>query len=144
MQSKTWNRDYEELLVHSNLPTLQARWQQSKLCQLYKIINGTTFFPEAPTQTRQYRYSSRTVHNRTLVPLHSRSLQFQSSFFPSSIKAWNFLPEDVESSPTFLGFKHHLKNNWYAIVFVIMSCLYCTYSTLLVCIKHGYMLVLAF
>ena len=68
MCTKTWSSDYGELLVQSNLLTLQARRQQSKLCQLYKIINGTAFFPGAPTQTRQFLYSSRTVHSHSLSP----------------------------------------------------------------------------
>ena len=111
MCTKSWNKDYRELLAQSRLPTLQARCHQAKLCQLYKIINGGSFFPDAPTQTREFTYSSRTVHKSSLVPLHSRSLQFQNSFSPSSIEAWNSLSENVASSSSFSAFKYHLKNS---------------------------------
>ena len=109
--NKSWNSGYDDLLTKSKLPTLQSRRQQSKLCQLYKIINETTFYPAAPTQSREYVYSSRSVHSHPLVPLHARSSQFQNSFFPSSIEAWNSLPESVVSASTFNSFKYLLKNN---------------------------------
>ena len=46
--TKSWDCSYDELLEQAKLPTLQSRHQQAKLCQLFKIINGTTFYPEAP------------------------------------------------------------------------------------------------
>ena len=108
--TKSWNCSYEELLEQTKLSTLQSRRLQSKLCQLYKVVNGTTFYPDAPIQLRELTYSSRFVHSHSLVPLQARSSQYQNSFFPSSIKAWNSLPENIASASTVTAFKRHLKH----------------------------------
>ena len=50
--TKSWNKDYGELLAPSRLPTLQARHQQAKLCQLYKIDHSS--LADAPIQTIEF------------------------------------------------------------------------------------------
>ena len=107
--TKSWDCNYDELLEQAKLPTLQSRRQQAKLCQLFKIVNGTTLYPEAPIQPRECFYPSRTIHSHALVPLQARSSHFQHSFFPSSIRLWNTLPESVVSASTVAALKYHLK-----------------------------------
>ena len=82
---KSWNCSYEELLDQTRLPTLQSRCVQSKLCHLYSIINGTTYYLEAPIQSREPMYSSRSVHGRSLVTLQARTSQYQNSFSPAKL-----------------------------------------------------------
>ena len=75
------------MLSTLNLPSLQSRRKSTKLITMYKIINGDLHIP-----------SNSLIPN----PLDSRSgyfTQLQSwtdsckfSFFPTSIKLWNFLP----------------------------------------------------
>ena len=72
--------EYEELLSMTHLSTLQSRCQKFKLCHIFNIINNFTFFPEAPIQRRVLPYSSRSVHNQALVPIHAKTAQFQASF----------------------------------------------------------------
>ena len=107
---KSWNRNYEELLSMTHLSTLQSRRQKFKLCHIFNIINDFTFFPEAPIQRRVLPYSSRSVHNQALVPIHAKTSQFQASFFPSAIDHWNHLPASVSSAPSVSSFKYHLNN----------------------------------
>ena len=109
--TKSWNCSYEELLQQASLLTLQTRRQYAKLCQLYKIINGTTFYPQAPVQPRETMYPCRSIHSRSLIPLHARSSQFKNSFFPSSVESWNSLPESLASASTITAFKYHLRNS---------------------------------
>ena len=103
--TKQWDADYSTLLETSGMPSLESRRVNAKLCHLYKIVNGSTFHPDAPTLGRVLHYPSRTVHNRAIIPIQCRSLQFQSSFFPSSIAAWNSLPPETASLPTIASFK---------------------------------------
>ena len=107
---KSWNSSYNDLLKQSNLLSLQARRHDTKLCHLYKIVNNVTFFPNAPTQTRQLTYSSRSVHPKAIVPLQAHSSQYLYSFFPSTIVAWNSLPSDTASAPSITSFKTALKH----------------------------------
>ena len=108
--TKSRNCSYEELLGQSRLPTLQSRQAQSKLCHLCKIVNGTTYYPEVLIQSREPVYSSRSIHGQSLVPLQARTSQYQNSFFPSSIRAWNSLPESIISASTVPTFRYQLKN----------------------------------
>ena len=96
--TKSWSSSYDELLSRTSLPSLQERRQQFKLCHTFNIINNFAFFPEAPLRNRSLSYSSRTVHNQSLIPIHAHSSQFKFSFFPSVIDHWNSLPERVTSS----------------------------------------------
>ena len=100
----------DDLLLTSHLPPqwLQERRQQSKLGNLFNIINELTFFPDTPTQVRQQIYPSRSVHARALVPLQSHSLQYYNSFFPSAIAVWNSLPSSVVSATSYPAFKQAL------------------------------------
>ena len=106
--TKTWDTSYDDLLLTSHLPPLQERRQQSKLRNLFNIINELTFFPDAPTQVRQQIYPRRSVHARAIVPLQSHSLQYYNSFFPSAIAAWNSLPSSVVSATSWPAFKQAL------------------------------------
>ena len=106
--TKSWDASYTSLLEATHLPSLQTRRTHAKLCNLFKIVNSLTFYPDAPTQYRQQPYPSRSVHSSALVPLQCHSLQYQSSFFPSSISAWNSLPQDIVSNQTIPSFKRGL------------------------------------
>ena len=103
--TKSLDANYSSLLEMSGLPSLESRRVNAKLCNLYKIINGLTYHPDAPILDRVLPYPSRSVHGRAIVPLQCHSLQYQNSFFPSSIAEWNSLPPDVVSIPTLPSFK---------------------------------------
>ena len=108
--TKQWDLNYNDLVSLSHLPTLQDRRQQSKLCWLFNIVNGHTYFPNSPLQNRDIHYATRSSHAHALVPIQCHTLQFQSSYFPSTINAWNSLSPDLElvSVQSSTGFKHAL------------------------------------
>ena len=108
--TKSWDQDYNTLLAKSCLPSLQTRRHQAKLCNLYNIINELTYFPNAPIFRRDQYYATRSSRDRLFVPIPSHSNQHSSSFFPSTINAWNSLPSDVQTMPSSTGFKRALKS----------------------------------
>ena len=108
--TKSWDTtsSYSDLLVMTHLPSLQARRQQTKLCNLFYMVNHFTFFPDAPIQARQFCYPSRSVHARALVPLQTHSSQYYNSFFPSAITAWNSLSFETVSNTSLSSFRSAL------------------------------------
>ena len=106
--TKQWDLNYNDLVSLSHLPTLQDRRQQSKLCWLFNIVNGHTYFPNSPLQNRDIHYATRSSHAHALVPIQCHTLQFQSSYFPSTINAWNSLSPELVSVQSSTGFKHVL------------------------------------
>ena len=108
--TRAWDSDYDSLLTMSQLPSLQARRHQAKLCHLYNIINSHSHFPNAPTHPREQYYTTRSSRDVPLNPLQSHSNQHYSSYFPSAINAWNLLPSEVQTASTFLSFKHALRS----------------------------------
>ena len=107
--TKSWDASYSRLLETSHLPSMKTRRQYAKLCNLFKIINGLTFHPNAPTMDRVLHYPSRFVHSRAIAPLQCHTLRYQNSYFPSSITAWNSLPPDTVTNSTLPSFKRALK-----------------------------------
>ena len=51
--TKSWDASYSSLLEVTRLPSLQTRRTHAKLCNLFKIINGLTFYPDPPSYTGQ-------------------------------------------------------------------------------------------
>ena len=81
VSTKTWGSSYSSLLERTCLPSLKTRRLHAKLCNMFKITNGLTFYPDPPIQDRQQPYQSRSVHNHALVSLRSHSEQYFHSFF---------------------------------------------------------------
>ena len=79
--TKSWDTNYSNLLETSHLPSLQSRRLHMKLCNLFKIISGLTFHPNAPIVNRVLHYPSRTAHSQAIVPLQCQTLQFQTHSF---------------------------------------------------------------
>ena len=91
--TKSWDIRYESLLITmTHLPSLEARRQQAKLCNLY-IINDLTHFPDAPVINREQPYA----RSHTLVAVRSHSNQHCNWYFPSTINAWNSLPSEIQT-----------------------------------------------
>ena len=100
----TWHRtaSVTTMLNQLNWPTLQHRRNQAKLHMFYKIINNLISVPydhlsQTSTTTRG--------HSMRYIQLAARTNTYLHSFFPSTIRLWNSLPEEIALSPNFDRFK---------------------------------------
>ena len=86
--------------------SLQQRRSHTKIIMLYRIVHHLVAIPPEiylqPTQS-----ASRTHHHQYLVP-YARTQTYQYSFFPSTIRLWNHLPEEVIAAPTLDTFRAQL------------------------------------
>ena len=90
--------------------SLQNRRNKHKLTILYKILNGLT--PESilpPLVQNTTNYNLRISNN--LRSIHANTNLFYNSFFPSTIRAWNDLSEDIKNSPSVAAFKYRLNRD---------------------------------
>ena len=89
---KSWNENYDDLLIRSKIPSLKTRRMRMKLCHLFKIIKKMTEFPDAPIAAKRTPYQNRSINNYYLtIPW-----AYQYSFFPNALGLWNGLPEDTQ------------------------------------------------
>ena len=92
--SKQWDLGYEELLTNFNMPTLADRRLQLKLCTMYKIIHGLTYFPSVfvPRNTRTH------IDSPLFIQPFARTNSYLYSFIPHSISLWNSLPSNITTA----------------------------------------------
>ena len=85
---------YEELLTNFNMPTLADRRLQLKLCTMYKIIHGLTYFPSVfvPRNTRTH------IDSPLFIQPFARTNSYLYSFIPHSISLWNSLPSNITTA----------------------------------------------
>ena len=93
---KNWDLDQEQLLQASNMVSLSDR-SHAKLSHLYKTINDLTDYQDAPLCCKVHHYNARQANPWQLIVLRTRTLQFQRSFFPDTIRSWNSLPPEIVS-----------------------------------------------
>ena len=84
-------------------PTLLARRSQAKAVMMYRIVNKLVDIPEAVHLTR--RESSTRGHNARFHQPYTRVLAYKHSFFPSTIRIWNSLPENLTQKPSLESFR---------------------------------------
>ena len=97
---KAWHQYNEPLNKH-------------KLIPFYKIINGLApnylldLVPPIIQETTNYNL----WNTDDIQTLHVRTNLYYNSFFPSTIRAWNSLPEDTKQSPSISSFKFRLNRD---------------------------------
>ena len=94
MHNYTRHASVTTMLHHLNLPTLQQRRQHSKSIMLYRIRHQLANIP-----TATYIIPS-TRHTQHYILHYARTLVFQTSFFPSTIKIGNNLQPVITNSTT--------------------------------------------
>ena len=105
----------DKLLSKLGWDTLQSRRDKHKLLAFYKIMNGLT--PDylrdlVPPLVRIQEASNYNLRNSDHIQtFHANTNLFYNSFLPSTIRAWNFLPNDVRSSSSVAAFKYRLNMN---------------------------------
>ncbi len=82
--------------------TLESRRNKHKLILFFKIINNRTpsYLTDLIPQQTQSRYNLRNASNIPLIPC--RTQLYSNSYFPSTIREWNRLPEK-SSKRRFIG-----------------------------------------
>ena len=103
----------DKLLADLGWESLQSRRDKHKLVIFYKTINGLT--PEylrelvPPLVQEASTYALRNAdHFQTI---HASSNLYYNSFFPSTIRAWNSLSDEIKSAPNVAAFKYCLNEN---------------------------------
>ena len=103
----------EKLLNDLGWETLQSRRNKHKLVLLYKFLHGLApnYLSElVPTLVQETTtYNLRNSDNIQNYRAHSNL--FHNSFFPSSTRAWNDLPNDIQNAPSVASFKYKLNRN---------------------------------
>ena len=103
----------EKLLVELGWDTLQTRRDKHKLIIFYKITHGLSpnylrdLVPPLVQETSNYNL--RNANN--IQTFASNTNLFYNSFFPSSVRAWNALPEETKQATTVSAFKNKLNTN---------------------------------
>ena len=103
----------QKLLAELGWETLQERRSKHKLVLFFKIINGLTpsylsdLLPPLVSDTNPY--SLRNSDN--IQSIRTRTNIFFNSFFPSTIRAWNNLPDEMRNASTVNSFKTLLNGN---------------------------------
>ena len=105
---KSWDKNYDDLLLNSELPSLQKRRVLASLCHLYKILRGLTDFDEAPLQPQSSVYNTRSSCKSMLTLPQFRTNSYQHSFFPSIISIWNSLPREATECNTIETLKKYV------------------------------------
>ena len=95
---------YEETGWH----TLAKRREKANLVFMYKIVNNRapkylrSPIPDAPAPDT---FTRDTRQQFNLPRFRSRTVLFDKSFFPSTVRSWNELPIDVRNSESVSVFK---------------------------------------
>jgi hypothetical protein len=84
------------MLNHLNWDTLQQRRLRTKAIMMYRIINGLVAI-EPPPFMHHLGAATRGQQHKYIVP-YSRATVHKESFFPSTIRLWNQLPDTTAAA----------------------------------------------
>ena len=103
----------EKLLSDLGWKSLQNRRNKHKLVIFYKIINGLApnYFLDLVPPIIQETTNYNLQNADDIQTLHARTNLYYNSLSPSTIRAWNSLPEDTKQSPSISSFKFRLNRD---------------------------------
>ena len=97
-----------DMMQKLNWPTLKQHRNESKLVMMYKVIHGHVHIQSILPLVQSFSNGvTRGHHNKYLQPA-TRTDAYKHSFFPSAIKLWNALPEELIDAKTIDEFKNLL------------------------------------
>ena len=106
MASRQWyGVQYEQLLSITNMPLLERRRTEQRLCHLFKIVHILVCFLSNVIMHREEPFYN--FRSFILSQPFTKTNSLYNSFVPH-ISLWNKLPEDIVSSSTLHGFKRSL------------------------------------
>ena len=97
-----WTSSVTAMIHQLHWQTLQERRAHLKVAMIYRIMNSYIDIPES--YLVQATSTNRGHSMKLLVP-NARTLVYQKSFFPDSIRLWNMLPQEVVSCTSLELFK---------------------------------------
>ena len=103
----------EKMLADLGWESLHDRRMKHKLVIFYKIVNSlvpdylSNLLP--PLVQERTTYSLRNAND--IRSIHAHTNLFFNSFFPSTIRAWNDLPDNVKEASTVSSFKYRLNRD---------------------------------
>ena len=90
MATRSWDSSYQDLLDFVDLPSLECRRLETRLCLLYKIIYKLCYFDDG-IFTPSTSLTHHALHNNIIVlnrPF-ARTNSYFYSFVPYTISLWN-------------------------------------------------------
>ena len=96
------------LLEELKWPSLEQRRKQTRLTNLYKILNGTLAVVIL-NNFRQKKRQTRNYHPLKFVNAGCRTNIYKYSIFPRTVKKWNELPETIIEAANTEAFKLALR-----------------------------------
>ena len=107
--TKSWSEQYSTLTSRFQLPTLSSRRSYHKLLCTYKFLNGYSFCPSG-LFTFHHDPNPRLYHSKHLVQPFARTVSFFNSYFVSSVRLWNSLPNEVVLCNNISSFKSNVRS----------------------------------
>ena len=103
----------DKLLADIGWESLQSRRDKHKLVIFYKTINGLTpeYLHELVPRLVQEASTYALRNADQIQTTHANSNLYYNSFFPSTIRAWKSLSDEIKSAPNVAAFKYCLNKN---------------------------------
>ena len=104
---------HDKLLSDLGWDTLQERRTKHKLVIFYKILNNLTppylqdFVPPLVQEANPYRLRN----SNDIRTIHANTNLYYNSFYPSTIRDWNKLPQEIKASSSVASFKYQLNKD---------------------------------
>ena len=90
MATRSWDSSYQDLLDFVDLPSLECRRLETRLCLLYKTIYKLRYFDDG-IFTPSTSLTHHALHNIVLNHPFARTNSYFYSFVPYTISLWNNL-----------------------------------------------------
>ena len=114
MATRCWDSSYQDLLELVNLPTLEHRRLEARLCLLYRIIHNLCYFDNSVFALSMF-CSHRRFHPLFLKHAHpfAHTKSYFYSFVPHTITLWNSLNTTTVTTPSLATFRNSLNYSLY-------------------------------
>ena len=103
----------DKLFSELGWESLQTRRDKHKLILFYKILHGLApnYLANLVPPLVQEISSDNLRNSDHIQNFQANTNLFGNSFFPSTIRAWNSLPDDIKQAPSVVSFKYRLNRN---------------------------------
>jgi len=109
MTTRSWDISYQDLLELVDLPTLEHRRLEARLCLLYRILHNLCYF-DSSVFALNPSFNHRRSHPLSLMHSHpfAHTNSYFYSFVPHTITLWNSLNPTTVTAPSLATFRNSL------------------------------------